>query len=197
MGPLPVAAGVVLLTPVNWGIESIKWAELMPWGRWSSRCRQVLYGTAWSLIGPLRLGCRGAGLRRKPTTARAGRASLCHSERLPVVVHGDRGWDCIGRGRLGMERTGRFPPYPPSYSACISDGRLPSGSGFATPGGPAAGGWPGASPRFGGDGAQPEHPPLSGDACPVRATSAPLVTWPMWTWPTHCSPNSSVALAWG
>ena len=45
-----------MLVPVNWGIESIKWAELMPWGRWTSRCRQVLYGTAWSLIGPLRLG---------------------------------------------------------------------------------------------------------------------------------------------
>ena len=46
----------VVLVPVNWGLESFKWAELMPWGKLSSRIRQVLYGTAWSLIGPLRLG---------------------------------------------------------------------------------------------------------------------------------------------
>ena len=46
----------VALVPVNWGLESFKWAELMPWGKLSSRIRQVLYGTAWSLIGPLRLG---------------------------------------------------------------------------------------------------------------------------------------------
>ena len=44
------------LVPVNWGLESFKWAELMPRGKLSSRIRQVLYGTAWSLIGPLRLG---------------------------------------------------------------------------------------------------------------------------------------------
>ena len=45
-----------LLVPVNWGIESIKWAEPHALGPMDKPCRQVLYGTAWSLIGPLRLG---------------------------------------------------------------------------------------------------------------------------------------------
>jgi len=53
--PLYVLAALVLV-PVNWGLEAFKWAELMPWGKLASRFRQVLYGTAWSLIGPLRLG---------------------------------------------------------------------------------------------------------------------------------------------
>ena len=53
--------GAVLLVPVNWGIESVKWAELMPWARMAKRTRQVLYGTAWSMIGPFRLG---AGIGR-------------------------------------------------------------------------------------------------------------------------------------
>ena len=53
--PLYFMAALTLV-PVNWGLESFKWAELMPWGKLASRFRQVLYGTAWSLIGPLRLG---------------------------------------------------------------------------------------------------------------------------------------------
>lgn len=53
--------GAVLLVPVNWGLESFKWAELLPWGRMEKRAREVLYGTAWSLIGPFRLG---AGIGR-------------------------------------------------------------------------------------------------------------------------------------
>ena len=53
--PWPLLAAMVLV-PVNWTLESFKWAELMPWGKLSTRFRQVLYGTAWSLIGPLRLG---------------------------------------------------------------------------------------------------------------------------------------------
>lgn len=48
--------GAVLLVPVNWGLESLKWAELLPWARMARRTREVLYGTAWSMIGPFRLG---------------------------------------------------------------------------------------------------------------------------------------------
>ncbi len=47
---------VLLLSPVNWGLEAMKWAELLPYGRMGRRWREVLYGTAWSLIGPFRLG---------------------------------------------------------------------------------------------------------------------------------------------
>ncbi|MGB0510543.1 MAG: hypothetical protein ACPGGB_06440 [Flavobacteriales bacterium] len=47
---------VVLLAPVNWGLEAFKWAELMPYSPMVKRFREVLYGTAWSLIGPLRMG---------------------------------------------------------------------------------------------------------------------------------------------
>lgn len=48
--------GAILLVPVNWGLESMKWAELLPWARMTRRTREVLYGTAWSMIGPFRLG---------------------------------------------------------------------------------------------------------------------------------------------
>ena len=51
----------VALVPLNWWIESLKWAELMPWGRMPRRMREVLYGTAWSMVGPFRLG---AGIGR-------------------------------------------------------------------------------------------------------------------------------------
>lgn len=47
---------MVLLMPLNWTLEVIKWAELMPYGRMASRWREVLYGVSWSLIGPLKLG---------------------------------------------------------------------------------------------------------------------------------------------
>ena len=47
---------VALLVPVNWTLEILKWAELLPYGRMARRSREVLYGTAWSLIGPLRMG---------------------------------------------------------------------------------------------------------------------------------------------
>ena len=47
---------VLLLSPVNWGLEAMKWAELLPYGRMGRRWREVLYGTAWSLIGPFRIG---------------------------------------------------------------------------------------------------------------------------------------------
>lgn len=53
--------GAVLLMPVNWGLECFKWAELLPWAPMRRRVREVLYGTAWSLIGPFRLG---AGIGR-------------------------------------------------------------------------------------------------------------------------------------
>ena len=53
--------GAVLLMPVNWGLECFKWAELLPWAPMRRRIREVLYGTAWSLIGPFRLG---AGIGR-------------------------------------------------------------------------------------------------------------------------------------
>lgn len=53
--------GALLLMPINWGLESLKWAELLPWARMERRVREVLYGTAWSLIGPFRLG---AGIGR-------------------------------------------------------------------------------------------------------------------------------------
>ncbi len=46
----------VLLVPINWGLESFKWAELLPWARMRRRAREVLYGAAWSLIGPFRMG---------------------------------------------------------------------------------------------------------------------------------------------
>ena len=46
----------VALVPINWWLESFKWAELMPWARMPRRMREVLYGTAWSMIGPFRLG---------------------------------------------------------------------------------------------------------------------------------------------
>ena len=44
---------VLLLAPVNWGLETMKWAELMPYGTMQRRWREVLYGTAWSLVGPV------------------------------------------------------------------------------------------------------------------------------------------------
>lgn len=47
---------VALLVPVNWGLEILKWAELLPYGSMARRRREVLYGTAWSLIGPFRMG---------------------------------------------------------------------------------------------------------------------------------------------
>lgn len=47
---------VALLVPVNWALEIMKWAELLPYGRMARRRREVLYGTAWSLVGPLRMG---------------------------------------------------------------------------------------------------------------------------------------------
>ncbi len=46
----------VILVPLNWWLEALKWAELLPWATMSRRIREVLYGTAWSMIGPLRLG---------------------------------------------------------------------------------------------------------------------------------------------
>ena len=51
----------IILVPVNWWLESVKWAELLPWAPMARRTREVLYGTAWSMIGPLRLG---AGIGR-------------------------------------------------------------------------------------------------------------------------------------
>lgn len=54
-------AGAVVLMPVNWGLECFKWAELLPWAPLRRRIREVLYGSAWSLIGPFRLG---AGIGR-------------------------------------------------------------------------------------------------------------------------------------
>ncbi len=47
---------MALLMPLNWTLEVIKWAELMPYGRMKNRWREVLYGISWSLIGPLKLG---------------------------------------------------------------------------------------------------------------------------------------------
>ena len=51
----------MVLVPVNWWLESLKWAELLPWAPLGRRLREVLYGVAWSMIGPLRLG---AGIGR-------------------------------------------------------------------------------------------------------------------------------------
>lgn len=51
-----LAAAVVALMPINWWLETMKWAELMPFARLSRRWREVLYGTAWSLVGPFRMG---------------------------------------------------------------------------------------------------------------------------------------------
>ena len=51
----------ILLVPLNWWLESVKWAELLPWAPLGRRMREVLYGTAWSMVGPLRLG---AGIGR-------------------------------------------------------------------------------------------------------------------------------------
>ena len=51
----------VLLVPLNWWLESVKWAELLPWAPIGRRMREVLFGTAWSMVGPLRLG---AGIGR-------------------------------------------------------------------------------------------------------------------------------------
>ena len=47
---------VFLLSPVNWGFEILKWAELLPYGSTARRRREVLYGVAWSMVGPLRMG---------------------------------------------------------------------------------------------------------------------------------------------
>ncbi len=47
---------VFLLSPVNWGFEIFKWAELLPHGSTAHRRREVLYGVAWSMVGPLRMG---------------------------------------------------------------------------------------------------------------------------------------------
>ena len=62
---------VVALMPFNWGLETLKWAELMPFGKMSHRVREVLYGTAWSLIGPLRIG---AAIGRVSTVQAKNRA---------------------------------------------------------------------------------------------------------------------------
>ena len=51
----------VALVPLNWWLESLKWAELLPWAHMPRRIREVLYGTAWSMVGPFRLG---AGIGR-------------------------------------------------------------------------------------------------------------------------------------
>lgn len=45
-----------LLSPLNWSLEILKWDELLPYGSASRRKREVLYGVAWSLIGPMRMG---------------------------------------------------------------------------------------------------------------------------------------------
>jgi len=47
---------VFLLSPVNWSFEILKWAELLPYGSTARRKREVLYGVAWSMVGPLRMG---------------------------------------------------------------------------------------------------------------------------------------------
>ena len=47
---------VFLLSPVNWGFEILKWAELLPCGSIARRKREVFYGVAWSMIGPLKMG---------------------------------------------------------------------------------------------------------------------------------------------
>jgi len=68
---------VLLLAPVNWGLETMKWAELMPYGTMQRRWREVLYGTAWSLVGPLRIGAivGRVGAARKSERGHALRAS--------------------------------------------------------------------------------------------------------------------------
>ena len=45
-----------LLSPLNWALEIMKWDELLPYGSPSRRKREVLYGVAWSLIGPMKMG---------------------------------------------------------------------------------------------------------------------------------------------
>ena len=157
---LPVAAGGLLLSPVNWGLEAIKWAEAP---------------AVWPMDkpvpgSPLRNGVvahrplpsrrrRGPGLRSEPPTAGAGRAGLCDVQRGPMVVHGDRDWDCIRRHRRGAigassSRHFRHDPRPVlRMVAFLLEVDSP------TPSGPAAGGLA-QRIRHGSPatGAQPEHP---------------------------------------
>jgi hypothetical protein len=67
---------VLALAPLNWGLETFKWAALMPKESLSRRCREVLYGTAWSLIGPLRLG---AAIGRVSAVQKQHRSHALHA----------------------------------------------------------------------------------------------------------------------
>ena len=65
-----------LLSPLNWTLEIMKWDELLPYGSASRRKREVLYGVAWSLIGPLKMS---AIVGRVSATRQSERNQACRA----------------------------------------------------------------------------------------------------------------------
>ena len=65
-----------LLSPINWALEIMKWDELLPYGSPSRRMREVLYGVAWSMIGPMRMG---AVVGRVSATRQKDRNQACRA----------------------------------------------------------------------------------------------------------------------
>jgi hypothetical protein len=98
--------GAVLLVPVNWGLESLKWAELLPWARMARRTREVLYGTAWSLIGPFRLGAavgRIAAVRKEERNmAIRAFSTACVSQWWCTITAAAIGLMCAGYWAAGL-----------------------------------------------------------------------------------------------
>lgn len=98
--------GAVLLVPVNWWLESLKWAELMPWARLGRRTREVLYGTAWSMIGPFRLGAAvgrvAAVKKRERNMAVRAFATACVSQWWCTITAAAIGLLCAGFWGAGV-----------------------------------------------------------------------------------------------
>ena len=98
--------GAILLMPVNWGLECFKWAELLPWAPMRRRVREVLYGTAWSLIGPFRLGAGigriSAVQKRERNMAMRAFAAACVSQWWCTITGAGIGLLVAGYWMAGM-----------------------------------------------------------------------------------------------
>ncbi len=60
----------LLLVPINYALEILKWHRLMGWGDWRIRTREVLFGVSWSLVGPLRMGAAVGRIAAAPSAVR-------------------------------------------------------------------------------------------------------------------------------
>jgi hypothetical protein len=63
-------AAALLLVPINYTLEVLKWHRLMGWGDWRIRTREVLFGVSWSLVGPLRMGAALGRIAAAPSAVR-------------------------------------------------------------------------------------------------------------------------------